>query len=373
MMFIRTLVFILTLGILTGDCYGWNALGHKVVAEICWQQLTDEQRREVVDVLRRHPRFDEDFVKRMDGQSEQEIFQQAGVWPDLARNFAGEDRRTYHQSTWHYINLPVFVGPEFPLRSVNLETTPSGDSENWNGVQALKYCQQVWQSDASPAQRALALCWISHIVGDLHQPLHSVALFSERFPDGDKGGNSIPTVQGNNLHSLWDNFLGRSHRLNNVRRSVYDLSQEREFWEVDAEAPVKDWIEESRQLAESFVYSPEIRRAVAGRGELEKIELSEEYLKEAGQHARGRVVAAGLRLAVVLGAEDVGAPEGAAIFEESVRERRSDEDNGDSEKLYWLNTRGNVRHNPSCEWFENTSRGRFCTKDEGKPCGICGG
>ncbi|QQL43763.1 thermonuclease family protein [Sulfuriroseicoccus oceanibius] len=40
---------------------------------------------------------------------------------------------------------------------------------------------------------------------------------------------------------------------------------------------------------------------------------------------------------------------------------------------YWLNTSSNTRHNSNCEWYENTARGRTCGKDEGKPCGSCGG
>ena len=40
---------------------------------------------------------------------------------------------------------------------------------------------------------------------------------------------------------------------------------------------------------------------------------------------------------------------------------------------YWLNTSSSVRHNEHCEHFQKTKRGRLCTADEGKPCGICGG
>jgi len=40
---------------------------------------------------------------------------------------------------------------------------------------------------------------------------------------------------------------------------------------------------------------------------------------------------------------------------------------------YWLNTSSNVRHNSTCRYFKNTSKGRACSKDDGKACGICGG
>ena len=40
---------------------------------------------------------------------------------------------------------------------------------------------------------------------------------------------------------------------------------------------------------------------------------------------------------------------------------------------YWLNLNSKSRHNKSCSNFNNTKRGRFCTANEGKACGKCGG
>jgi len=40
---------------------------------------------------------------------------------------------------------------------------------------------------------------------------------------------------------------------------------------------------------------------------------------------------------------------------------------------WWLNTSSNVRHNSTCKYYGKTSKGRACTKDEGKACGSCGG
>jgi hypothetical protein len=45
--------------------FAWNALGHKVIAEIAWRELTPEHQQAIVDTLRRHPRFDADFAGRM--------------------------------------------------------------------------------------------------------------------------------------------------------------------------------------------------------------------------------------------------------------------------------------------------------------------
>lgn len=58
------------------------------------------------------------------------------------------------------------------------------------------------------AERALFARFLIHVVGDMHQPLHSVALFNSTYPSGDRGGNSLKIVLPNNssqnFHSYWD-------------------------------------------------------------------------------------------------------------------------------------------------------------------------
>ena len=58
------------------------------------------------------------------------------------------------------------------------------------------------------AERALFARYLVHVAGDIHQPLHSVALFNETYPEGDRGGNSLSIHllddSKSNLHSFWD-------------------------------------------------------------------------------------------------------------------------------------------------------------------------
>jgi hypothetical protein len=58
------------------------------------------------------------------------------------------------------------------------------------------------------SEQALFARYLVHIVGDIHQPLHSVSLFNATYPSGDRGGNSQKIIILNestqNLHSFWD-------------------------------------------------------------------------------------------------------------------------------------------------------------------------
>ena len=52
---------------------------------------------------------------------------------------------------------------------------------------------------------------IIHVIGDIHQPLHSSTYFDDNFPDGDRGGNLIQVTFNNkkwNWHALWDSEFG---------------------------------------------------------------------------------------------------------------------------------------------------------------------
>jgi hypothetical protein len=58
------------------------------------------------------------------------------------------------------------------------------------------------------AERALFARYVVHLVGDMHQPLHSVALFNQSYPKGDYGGNLEKVILNNgtimNFHAFWD-------------------------------------------------------------------------------------------------------------------------------------------------------------------------
>src|SRR5436190_22524595 len=102
----------LSLLVCVQSAQAWSSLGHKAVAEIAWQQLEPGERQAIVDILRRHPRFAEDFQTKMEdsaakGDKETQdhwIFQNAATWPDEIRK-----NKEYDRPKWHYIDMPFYV------------------------------------------------------------------------------------------------------------------------------------------------------------------------------------------------------------------------------------------------------------------------
>jgi hypothetical protein len=313
---IRVAIYAAVLLIVTASpVHAWNSLGHKVVAESAWRQLDPTTRQSIVDTLRRHPRFDIDFVAKMEddavkGDKETQdhwIFQHAATWPDQIRK-----NKEYVRPEWHYIDLPLFLeqsdAKAFADRlPVNISTEYPGHTpiDKMNIVQAIEHCRKALRGKAGPDVKAIAYCWLFHLVGDIHQPLHCTGLFSvEHFPKSDEGGNKILLARCKNLHSLWDNLLGRDSKMSGVNKATDELMDHNRFgdvWDSAAnETDPKKWAEESRTQCENYVYSEEIlagARTTAADGKMSPIELPEVYYKMAGEHARRRVVAAGLRLA----------------------------------------------------------------------------
>ena len=137
--------------------------------------------------------------------------------------------------------------------------------QNLNSVQALRGNLLIWHDEsASNANRAVALCWILHIVGDMHQPLHNVALFSKPyFPNGDRGGNDISVLEGDqtkNLHWWWDGLPNEMEDLSPSARTLRTIQSET----VD-DAAIDEWLHHHARLAEMFVYPDDVKSQLLER------------------------------------------------------------------------------------------------------------
>ena len=103
-----------------GQAYAWHDVGHRYTASVAWSGMSPALQQRAADILRVHPRFDEDFTARMPGevrsgsrqQQDQWLFEHAATWPDIAQQAPENVRSHYHRSRWHYINLEVWLEDE---------------------------------------------------------------------------------------------------------------------------------------------------------------------------------------------------------------------------------------------------------------------
>jgi len=312
---IATLLVICMLGCSTA--FAWHSTGHKATAAIAFEQLSAAEQSEVIAVLRQHPRFAEDFEAHMpaevragsDVDKGTWLLQQASIWPDLIQMLGDDVRQEYNRSRWHYINLLVWLTPDDEAAlsgrlDHNMETQFAPPMrQNLNAVQALRGNLTTWRdSQASGADKAVALCWILHLTGDLHQPLHTVALFSQAwFPEGDRGGNSIEVAWGDetrNLHAVWDGLPTDMEDLEPSARTLRSIDED-----VVDDAAIDEWLHHHANLARRFVYTDDLKAQLleqlsAGKPPL--VTLRHEYLVSARSLARRQVNLAGHRIASLL-------------------------------------------------------------------------
>ena len=86
--------------------------------------------------------------------------------------------------------------------------TNTGDYKN------TIYYQRIAATFPNPVdQLSFALRLVIHYVGDIHQPLHSVAEVNSLYPSGDEGGNEEKVPDDGkedgvaNLHGVWDSVI----------------------------------------------------------------------------------------------------------------------------------------------------------------------
>lgn len=128
-------------------------------------------------LLRSHPwyeaRWRYDVAKAPESQQGEILFMHAARWADDIRTEA----RPQREARWHFINWPF--KPEGEPESIKT-MSPHPD----NILAALSENQRMLRSNADPQKRAIALAWIFHLIGDIHQPLHTVQMFTREYPNG---------------------------------------------------------------------------------------------------------------------------------------------------------------------------------------------
>lgn len=195
----------------------WDDAGHKLSAYIAWQRMSPDVREKAVKILLAAPEDSDLSVfylqdSRSENAKKRELFMIAATWADIVRDRKFDVRyKKYHKGNWHYADT-------FWRNDNNKFEELQGFEEGGQAVVKLYEFDKMMRDAAVPdADKAIALAWILHLGGDIHQPLHTSARVTELEPKGDQGGNlfllnpkDTPRERSENLHWFWDSIVGRN-------------------------------------------------------------------------------------------------------------------------------------------------------------------
>jgi hypothetical protein len=304
---VAAIVAVLVLVIIAPDSLAWNKPGHMVSGAIAYselKQLSPATLARVVAFLKLHPEFPTrwapEVAKRFVPAHERDLylFMLAARWPDDIR---GDE--SFDHSAWHFINLPY--KPEGQPASVQ-----PVDSPPENILSAYANNLAMVRGTGPDSERAVALAWLFHLLGDVHQPLHTVTLFTTQFPtaEGDRGGTRFyirvrPERSTISLHAFWDGLVLGSERFQTVRNTATSLRLRPAYARAQlpelAHTEFDQWArQESVTLAKEQVY-----RNGTLQGSTDKrngVMLPVDYAEMAKPIGERRVALAGYRLADVL-------------------------------------------------------------------------
>jgi hypothetical protein len=196
--------------------FAWDETGHKITAYIAWQRMTPEAKDRVIKTLLAAPEdsdigtFFVGYGSRTADARRREYFMTIATWPDIIRDKNFNTRFTkYANSNWHYTD--TFWKYEGG-KSVLVESS----EENGLAMKKLHDFDGLIRSSAPDAEKAVAIAWLEHLIGDIHQPLHMSGKVSDSNPKGDQGGNlflltpkGTPRDKQENLHWFWDSIVVR--------------------------------------------------------------------------------------------------------------------------------------------------------------------
>tara|TARA_B100000927_G_scaffold115973_1_gene93841 strand:+ start:86 stop:856 length:771 start_codon:yes stop_codon:yes gene_type:complete len=171
---LRLLIFIV---VSVFSALNWGSTGHRVIAEVANNYITDNARLKVNEILNG------------------ETLVNASMYADDIKS----DSRYDKYYNWHFINMELDDEYE--------DITPS---ERGDVFIAINKCIDILESDSvSDTDKSFYLKLLVHFVGDLHQPLH-IGRYE------DRGANRIYVKwfgRNSNLHRVWDSEMINTHNM----------------------------------------------------------------------------------------------------------------------------------------------------------------
>jgi hypothetical protein len=261
--------------------HAWDEEGHKVVALIAEHYLDPAVKTEVDAMLAAD-------TDPLTGHG----IADAANWADRYKKIHPETAQ------WHWIDLEI-DHPDLDAACYHLHGHPpaglasAGPAQDCIVDKIETFTAELSSKTTPPAERLLALKYVLHFVGDLHQPLHAS-------DNHDQGGAKVKVTQSGEagtLHHNWNedflDFLGDDPKA--IADDLADgVRQSNTFDKMAAGTPV-DWAMESYGLARDHAYGKLPRPKPDG-----SYDLPPDYVTDAIETIRLQLARAGIRLAVTL-------------------------------------------------------------------------
>ncbi len=280
-----------------GPAAAWTRQGHMLTAAIAYDDLAARDPAvldTIAALLAKHPDHGpfEVAAGRSGGPERTlRLMMECARWPDDQRG------TPFDHPTWHYADVPT-AGAGAPA---DLPKATSGQA-----VEALRLAFLEASDPAAPvADRALALCWVMHVAGDIHQPLHTSSLYSATYPQGDLGGTKQFVLDPEtktvvSLHWYWDDKINKSDDERTIQNLAAKL--ERRFArsslsELSGTTDFAQWAAESHAEAVAHAYPPDL---ATGTTNVSPPAISADYSKTVADISSRRMTLAGYRMADLL-------------------------------------------------------------------------
>jgi len=288
----------------------WSADRHRVIGEVADQLLTAAARRAVAEAL---------------GHVGSSTLGEVADWADQLRGaavpkdaettaFLANSANRAEHPRWHYLNLPF--GTE---RYDEIVLQPFIPGDGAHVVAIVQRCAAALVTPTARLSRTNALRWLTHLVGDLHQPMHLGCGYLDESVEpprlvgdpalareltSDRGGNNLllPTpLEGTNLHSYWDGVLS-SVTLPQVKAAAEAMSSP-QVTAATLPLLVSEWVNETLTVCRDAYWSVRIiGRNGADRRKM-VVEFAsglEAYERRNAVHVHRQMARAAVRLAAIV-------------------------------------------------------------------------
>jgi hypothetical protein len=281
----------------SGPVAAWGDEGHEVIGLIAEHYLQPGVHARVLELLRQDD----------SGLAERDMAHEA-TWADKLRDSDRDTSKRRYLGTrdWHFVDLEI-DGLDVARACYGRHPLAAGVPASVGPAEACiidktdQFYLELGSPQTSEQERRVALQFLLHLVGDLHQPLHAS-------DDHDQGGNrklaSGPNIGSNNLHHDWDaEFVARLGAGDtDIARALIARITAADYARWSSGTPL-DWAVETYAVSKKHAYGLLPAASAAPPGAASpgaQYQLSQAYVDDATTVTAEQLSKAGVRLAFLL-------------------------------------------------------------------------